>query len=231
MLPRFRTDYETLDSPPVFMHLPKASSRWDHANMAKQLHYHAAEHIAQRKDPLVRPSFPLGIRVRRLLWNLCWAIFYRLSPRPLHGWRSMVLRLFGARGPNCHFYPSARVWAPWNLDSADHVTAGDGAEIYNPAPVHVGSHAILSQCAYVCGATHDFEDPAFPLLAFATEIGPYAWICARACVAPGINVGEGAVLGLASVATRDLEPWGVYAGAPAKKVKERTRIRPWMGMP
>jgi putative colanic acid biosynthesis acetyltransferase WcaF len=202
----------------------KKSGRSDHGNMAKQLHYHAAEHIPQRKDPFVRPSFPLRVRVRRLIWSLCWAIFYRSSPRPMHGWRSMLLRLFGARmGPHCHFYPSARVWAPWNLNSADHVTAGDGAEIYNPAPIRLGSHAILSQNAYVCGATHDFEDPAFFPLAFAMTIGPYAWICARACIAPGVNVGEGAVLGLGSVATRDLEPWGVYAGSPAVKVMERKR--------
>jgi putative colanic acid biosynthesis acetyltransferase WcaF len=42
-------------------------------------------------------------------------------------------------------------------------------------------------------------------------------------VGPGVNVGEGAVLGLGSVATRDLEPWSVYAGVPAVKVKERKR--------
>ena len=53
------------------------------------------------------------------------------------------------------------------------------------------------------------------------HIGPYAWVCARASVAPGVRIGEGAVLGLGSVATRDLEPWTVYAGAPAVKVKAR----------
>jgi len=52
----------------------------------------------------------------------------------------------------------------------------------------------------------------------------YAWICARASVAPGVNIGEGAVLGLASVATHDLEQWGVYVGCPAVRVKERRRV-------
>ncbi len=137
----------------------------------------------------------------------------------------MLLRLFGAKlGPNCKFYPSSRVWAPWNLVCSDLVAVGDGAEIYNPAPVRLGSHAILSQNSYLCGATHDFDDPAFPLLAYVMEVGAYAWVCARACVAPGVNIGEGAVLGLASVATRDLEPWGVYAGSPAVKVKQRNRV-------
>src|SRR5271168_4105269 len=147
--------------------------------MPKQIHYNAAEHISAdtAADPYLRPAFSFRDRLRRLNWNICWAVLYRTSPRPLHSWRSSLLRLFGANmGPNCHFYPRSRVWAPWNLICADQVTAGDGAEIYNPAPVTLGSHAILSQDAYVCGATHDYDDPAFPLIAYAMNIGPYAWV-------------------------------------------------------
>jgi putative colanic acid biosynthesis acetyltransferase WcaF len=197
--------------------------------MPKELQYSAANHIdaSTAEDPYLRPSFPLRNRVGRLAWNLCWILLYRPSPRPFHGWRSMLLRAFGATmGADCHFYPGSRIWAPWNLSCADQVAVADGAEIYNPAPVYFGSHAIVSQGAYVCGATHDFDDPAFPLLAYSMNIGAYAWICARAVVSPGINVAEGAVLGLASVATRDLEAWGVYAGSPAVKVKERKRTAP-----
>jgi putative colanic acid biosynthesis acetyltransferase WcaF len=195
--------------------------------MPKQIHYNAAEHIsaATAADPYLRPAFSFRDRLRRLNWNICWAIFYRTSPRPLHAWRSFLLRLFGAQmGPNCHFYPKSKVWAPWNLVCADQVTAGDGVEIYNPAPITLGSHAILSQEAYLCGATHDYDDPAFPLIAYAMTIGPYAWVCARASVAPGVNVGEGAVLGLGSVATRTLEAWTVSAGVPAVKVKDRKQF-------
>lgn len=193
----------------------------------RELHYKASDHISAdtAEDPYLRPAFSLSNRLQRLVWNVVWALFYRLSPRPFHAWRSFLLRLFGAKvGPNCHFYPGSKVWAPWNLICAGHVAAGDGAEIYNPAPITFGSHAIISQGAYVCGATHDFDDPDFPLLAYSMQIGAYAWICARACVGPGVNVGEGAVLGLASVASRDLEPWAVYAGSPAVRVKERKRI-------
>jgi len=136
----------------------------------------------------------------------------------------MLLRIFGAKlGPGCHFYPGSKVWAPWNLRCEDRVTVGDGAEIYNPSPIFFGSHAIVSQSAYVCGATHLYNDPKFPMVSFPMRIGAYAWICARAIVGPGVNVGEGAVLGLGSVATKDLEPFGGYAGSPARKVKERDR--------
>jgi putative colanic acid biosynthesis acetyltransferase WcaF len=192
--------------------------------MPRKILYNAADHISPETaaDPYLRPAFSLADRLRRLAWNIVWLLLYRPSPRPLHAWRSMLLRLFGARmGPDCHFYPASRVWAPWNLVCAEQVTAADGAEIYNPAPITFGGHAILSQDAFVCGATHDYDDPAFPLIAFAMHIGSYAWVCARASVAPGVNLGEGAVLGLGSVATRDLEPWAVYAGVPAIKIKDR----------
>ncbi len=195
--------------------------------MARQPDYNAADHIPAQTavDPYQRPAFAAKDRARRLLWNLCRALLYRTSPRPLHAWRAFLLRSFGATlGPNCHFYPASKVWAPWNLICADAVAAADGSEIYNPAPIHLGSHAILSQNAYLCGATHDYDDPRFPLLAYTMHVGAYAWVCARACVAPGVNLGDGAVLALGAVATRDLDPWCVYAGVPATKIKERKKM-------
>jgi putative colanic acid biosynthesis acetyltransferase WcaF len=192
--------------------------------MPRQPDYRAGDHITTGADPYTRPAFSFSNRAARLLWKITWLLLYRPSPRPLHAWRAMLLRLFGATlGPDCHFYPASRVWAPWNLRCADHVAAGDGVEIYNPSPMHFGSHVILSQDCYLCGATHDYNDPAFPLIAYTMTIEPYAWICARASVAPGVRVGEGAVLGLGSVATRDLEPWTVYSGHPAQPIRQRQR--------
>jgi putative colanic acid biosynthesis acetyltransferase WcaF len=173
---------------------------------------------------MLQPAFSVVNRGRRAIWNLCYALFFRTSPRPFHGWRSMWLRLFGARlGPNCHFYPKCKVWAPWNLLCEDAVGVGDDAELYNPSLLTLGSHAVVSQGAYLCGATHLYNEPSFRLVSYPMKIGAYAWICARATVSPGVNVGEGAILALGSVATRDLEPFGIYAGAPARKVKERER--------
>ena len=192
----------------------------------RHIDYNATNHhgASETRDPYLRPAFPLRNRMKRGLWNLCWLLLYRPSPRPFHFWRAGLLRIFGAElGPNCHFYPASRVWAPWNLCCADQVTAGDGAEIYNPSRITFGSHAILSQSAYICGATHDYADPGFPLISYQMSIGPYAWICARASVGPGVDVGEGAVLGLGSVATSNLEAWSVYAGSPAAKIKQRPR--------
>lgn len=136
----------------------------------------------------------------------------------------MLLRLFGAKmGSGCHFYPSGKVWAPWNLVCEDCCTLADGAEIYNPSPIYLESHCVISQQAYVCGATHDYNDPEFPMISYSMRLGAYSWICARASIAPGVRIGAGAVLGLGSVATQDLAPWTVYCGVPAMEVKLRER--------
>jgi putative colanic acid biosynthesis acetyltransferase WcaF len=181
----------------------------------------------QSADPYLGPSFSLSNRMRRLAWTACYVVLFRTSPRPLHAWRAFLLRCFGAKlGPHCHFYRRSRIWAPWNLVCADGASLADEAEIYNPSLVSIGSHAIVSQQAYICGATHDYNDPAFRLISFPMSLGAYSWVCARASVSPGVNLGEGAVLALGSVATRDLEPWTVYAGVPAQPVKQRAGHEP-----
>ena len=178
--------------------------------------------MSPAQDPYLAASTSVRNRAARALWSVAHALLVRCSPRPFHAWRSAVYRLFGARlGPHCHIYPAARIWAPWNLVCDDAVGIADGAVIYNTLPMHLGSHSVVSQDAYLCGATHDIDDPAFPMVSSSITIGAHAWICARAVVCPGVQVGEGAVLGLASVATRDLAPWTVHAGAPARALRAR----------
>jgi putative colanic acid biosynthesis acetyltransferase WcaF len=167
-------------------------------------------------DPSLAPAFPLRQRLARLAWACVYWTVFRWSPRPFHAWRRFLLRVFGAKiGANCRIYASARVWAPWNLRCDAHATVGEAAVIYNPSPVEIGTMAVISQEAFLCGASHDYHDPAFPMISSRIVIESDAWICARATVLLGVVVREGAVLGLGSVASADLEAWTVYAGLPA----------------
>jgi putative colanic acid biosynthesis acetyltransferase WcaF len=173
--------------------------------------------IRRRASP-----FSLKNKLGRVLWALANTLLFRPSPRIFHEWRNILLRLFGAQiDRGTRIYPKARIWAPWNLVCHEFAGIADGAIVYNPASMTLGAHCVISQEAYLCGATHDYNDPAFPLIAHPMSLGAYCWICARASVLPGVNVGEGAILALGSVATRDLVPWTIYAGVPAKAVKPR----------
>ncbi len=175
-------------------------------------------------DPYLQPQTSRRDRLARGAWHLVCALLFRPSPRPMHAWRAFLLRSFGAHlGPGCHIYAKCVIWAPWNLRCDEGACIADGAVIYNPAPVHLGSHAIVSQDAYLCTATHDLDDPAFPMITAPIQLGAYAWVCARAAVLPGVTLHDGAVLGLGAITSNDLEAWQVYAGVPARQIRRRAR--------
>lgn len=182
-------------------------------------------HSPDSDDPLLRPVYGWKFRAKRLLWVLSWMSLFRPTPPPLHYWRCALLRLFGARLGKINFiYPSARIWAPWLLETGDLVTIGRGAEIYNPGGASLGDRTIISQDAYLCGATHDYQSPDFTYLTKRIRTGPQVWICARAMVLPGVECNAGSVLGAGAVAVKNLEEWTVYAGNPAVAVRPRTRF-------
>ena len=185
-------------------------------------------HLWDRKnscnDPYLRPVFTIKQRLRRCLWLIVQNSIYAWSPRVCFEWRSRILRFFGAKiGKNCFFYPKSTIWAPWMLQAEDVVTVADGVDIYNPGGVVLHHHSIISQGAFLCGASHDFNDPAFPMIWDEIRLGAYSWVCARAVVLPGVTLGHGAVLGAAAVAAKSLDELGVYIGNPARKVSERRR--------
>ena len=170
----------------------------------------------------VEPAFSKKNKLRRMLWNITWAILCSWTPNLMHAWRIMVLRMFGAKiGKQNFIYPDCKIWAPWLLETENTATIGPRVEVYNPGGFYLGHHAILSQDAYICGATHDYNSANFTYLKRRIVIEPYVWICAKAVVLPGVCCGEGSVLAAAAIATRDLDNWSVYAGNPAVKVKSR----------
>jgi putative colanic acid biosynthesis acetyltransferase WcaF len=161
-------------------------------------------------------------RALRALWALVHALLFRPSPRTLHTWRRLLLRIFGARlAPGAVVYPSVKVWAPWNLVMGRDSCLGPAVDCYNVARVVIGNHATVSQYSYLCAATHDISSLRLPLVAKPIAVDDYAWVCADAFVGPGVAIGEGAVVGARSSVYRDVEPWTVVAGNPARRLKKR----------
>jgi putative colanic acid biosynthesis acetyltransferase WcaF len=162
-------------------------------------------------------------KLRRGLWAAAWLILCRWTPRPLHSWRRLVLRAFGARlAPGAKVYPDARIWAPWRLDMAEGSTLGDGVECYNVDWVRLGPGATVSQRAFLCTATRDIDAADNPLMTAPIVLERLAWVGAEAYVGPGVVVHEGAVLAARGVAVRSLAEWTVVGGNPAKPLRART---------
>jgi putative colanic acid biosynthesis acetyltransferase WcaF len=164
---------------------------------------------------------PWSYQLKRVLWLCVQFPFWVRAPRILNPIRIGLLRLFGARiGRRC-IVGNARIWIPWNLEMGEFSAIGDGAEIYNFARVRVGTNSVVSQRSYLCTATHDYTKSNFPIYSLPITIGHSAWITAGVFVAPGITVGDGAVVGAYSVVTKDVPAWTVCGGNPCRVIKRR----------
>lgn len=170
-------------------------------------------------------SFSLQNRLARLVWNVIALMFFRYSPRPLHGWRSFLLRCFGAKiGPGAHIYPGVKIWAPWNLEVGAQTGIADGVTLYSQGKITIGRQTVISQGTHVCAGTHDYTVKGFPLITMPISIGDYVWIAAEAFIHPNITIEDGCVVGARSVVTKNLPAWTVCAGHPCKPIKPREKI-------
>jgi putative colanic acid biosynthesis acetyltransferase WcaF len=177
---------------------------------------------ASFQDARTQASFSLGNRAARVIWGFVYWTLFRPSPPPLHEWRAMLLRCFGARlGRATHIYPGARIWAPWNLDCGDAVGVASGATLYNQGMISLGARVVVSQGVYLCSGTHDYEAVGFPLYTRPIIVGAEAWLAAECFVHPGVSIGDGVVVGARSVVVKDVPAWTVVAGNPAKFLKNR----------
>ncbi len=169
-----------------------------------------------RSYPYQVSNITLGNKALRGLWTFVWLFFYRPSPRPFHAWRRFLLRAFGARiAAGARPYPSAKIWAPWNLSMAEYSCLGDDVDCYCVAPISLGSHATVSQYSYLCSASRDYRDPALPLVIAPIVIEREAWVAADVFIGPGVKVHEGAIVGARSTVLSDVLAWTVVAGSPA----------------
>ena len=174
--------------------------------------------------PAIREYSPhrAGNRVARIAWGLIYWALFRPSPRNLHRWRNRLLRLFGARlHKTARVYPRARVWAPWNLTMAEHACLGDDVDCYCVARVTIGPWSTVSQYSFLCGATHDHEDPEHPLIPKPIKIGARCWVAADVFIGPGVTIGDGTVVGARSSVFGDLPEWVLAVGTPAKPIRKR----------
>lgn len=172
--------------------------------------------------PVCIHNLTLGNKLARIAWHLVWLFLFRPTPRILHPWRCFLLRLFGAKlGKAVHPYPSARIWAPWNLEMGDHACLSEGVDCYCVDKIRIGAHSTVSQYSFLCTASHDYTQASMPLVTAPIVIGERVWITADVFVGPGVSIGDGAVVTARSSVLGDLPPWQVARGNPAVAYKPR----------
>jgi putative colanic acid biosynthesis acetyltransferase WcaF len=175
--------------------------------MAKQLH----------------SELSLRHKMERLVFGIVWGLTVRPLPRNLGGgYKRLILRLFGANvSKDAHIYSSAKIYYPRNLTMDGFCAIGPNVNVYNVDKIIIKDRAEISQGAHLCTASHDITDPKHHLITAPIIIGERAWVAADAFVGMGVTIGEGAVVGARAAVFRDVEPWTVVGGNPAKVIKER----------
>jgi acetyltransferase-like isoleucine patch superfamily enzyme/glycosyltransferase involved in cell wall biosynthesis len=161
-------------------------------------------------------------KIERVVWGMVQGTVFQFSPHNAYAWRSMLLRMFGARiGKNVRIRRSVHVEIPWNLAIGDHSIVGDHAILYCLGKVTLGSFVTISQYAHLCAGTHETHSREMALLRPPIAVGDDVWIAADAFVGPGVTIGDRTILGARASAFTDLPPDVVAVGNPAKPIKPR----------
>ena len=162
--------------------------------------------------------------LRRFVWAMVQATVFRWSPRPWHGFRARLLRLFGADIPvpsQVVIFPTVRVIYPWRLTLAPRSMVGRHVMLYNLGHITLQRGATISQNCHLCAGTHDFLRWDMPLVTAPIVIGENAWLGADVFVGPAVTIGELSVVGARSVVIRDLPARMICVGHPCRPIKDR----------
>jgi acetyltransferase-like isoleucine patch superfamily enzyme len=112
-----------------------------------------------------------------------------------------------------------------DLIAEDYVYIGTGCNIC--AGVHIMKYSMLGPNVVIVGKDHLYDQPAIPIIfsgrpiSRVTVIGRDVWIGAGAVIVGGVNIGDGAIIGAGSVVTKDIPPFSIFCGNPARFLKKR----------
>lgn len=155
------------------------------------------------------------------LWYFAKELFIN-SAFPFNGLRLAILRMFGAKiGKGVVIKPHVTIKFPWKLSVGDNVWLGEKIWIENQAYVTIGNNVCISQNAMLITGNHDYTKTTFDLMIGEIRLGDGAWVGAGAKVCPDTTFGSHAILSVGSIASGTLEPYSIYRGNPAVKVKDR----------
>ncbi len=130
-------------------------------------------------------------KLRRLLWSITQATFFRFSFHTWNRWRIFLLRSYGATiEDTCIVRRTLKVECPWNLTVGENSCLGDGVILYCLGKVTIGDRVSISQHAHLCAGTHDYTKDDMPLLRHPISIGDDVWLATDSFVGPNVTVGE-----------------------------------------
>ncbi|MEO6548209.1 MAG: WcaF family extracellular polysaccharide biosynthesis acetyltransferase [Ferruginibacter sp.] len=166
--------------------------------------------------------FQPGSFIKRTIWHYINCIFFKSGYFPFFGLKTFFLKLFGAKvGRGVMIKPFVNIKYPWLLSIGDHVWIGENAWLDNVGFIRIADNVCISQGANLLTGNHNYKKKSFDLQIGEIVLEEGVWIGASAIVCPGVTCKSHAVLMVASVAVTHLEPYSIYQGNPAVKIRAR----------
>lgn len=160
--------------------------------------------------------------LKQTLWYFVNALFVRVSWNPFMGIKIVLLKAFGAKiGKGLVIKNNVCIKFPWKLTLGDNVWLGESCWIDNLDSVTIGNNVCISQGALLLTGNHDYTVSTFDYRNAPILIEDGAWIGAKAVVCPSVVVRTHAILTVGSIATKEMEAYGIYQGNPARMIRKR----------
>lgn len=141
---------------------------------------------------------------------------------PSHTLRRFFYRFFGVRigrGSTIHMW--ANFFNPKGVVVGEDTIIGDHAFLDGRASLKIGNHTDIASQVLIYNSEHDLEAEDFRAITAPVEIGDYVFIGPRAIILPGVKIGNGAVIAAGAVVMKEVEPFKIVGGVPAKEISER----------
>lgn len=167
---------------------------------------------------------PYGVRykIKSRFWNFVNSTFYRWTPFFMRRTRVMILRLFGANVDwSCSVSARAKIIDPWNLTMGPLSSIDEECCVRCRGSVIIGSKSCISRGTDILSGSHDIYSTNFEMVTSPIVVKDNVWIATGACIGKGVTIGEGSVVAARAVVIKDVEPWTIVGGNPAKFIKKR----------
>jgi putative colanic acid biosynthesis acetyltransferase WcaF len=144
---------------------------------------------------------------------------------PSHAFRLfMYRRVFGMKiGKRSSVHWRARFYAPHGVCIGDHTIVGNDAFLDGRCGIRIGNNVNIGGEVAIFTAEHDPDAPDFAMVGAPVAIGDYAYVGTRVTILPGVTIGEGAVAATGAVVVKDVPPYQIVGGVPARYIKDRRR--------
>jgi len=161
-------------------------------------------------------------RFESYLLDFCLMLLHCTTWIPLHSVRNFVWRISGVKlGAKSTLHTGVRVFDPRGITIGEGTIVGFRSFLDGRAPLTIGSHTDIASEVMIYNQEHNLVAPDFYAVDGPVTIGNYVFIGPRAIILPGVKVSNGAVVAAGAVVTKDVEPFSIVGGVPAKEIKKR----------